>query len=80
MADLVSASASKDLRTLELEVCRGIDALDPIGHLTWLNYLNIGDCGDFALFAPLANLRHLKELYAYGSTQVASVTCHPLRA
>lgn len=78
VVDLGSASAPRTLRTLELELCRGISTLDEIGRLTGLTYLNIGDCGDIASFAPLANLRHLKELYAYGTTRVIDGDLSPL--
>ncbi|QHK21025.1 hypothetical protein GU243_16380 [Pseudarthrobacter psychrotolerans] len=70
VVDLGSASAPKKLRTLELELCRGVSSLGEIGRLTGLTYLNIGDCGDIASFTPLANLRHLREVYAYGTTRV----------
>jgi Leucine-rich repeat (LRR) protein len=78
VVDLGSASAPRKLRTLELELCRGVSTLDGIGRLTDLTYLNIGDCGDIASFAPLANLRHLKELYAYGTTRVVDGDLSPL--
>jgi hypothetical protein len=78
VVDLGSASAPKTLRTLELEMCRGISSLDEIGHLTGLTYLNVSDCGDIASFGPLANLHHLKELYAYGTTRVVDGDLSPL--
>ncbi len=78
VVDLGSASAPSKLRTLELELCRGVSTFDGIGRLTDLSYLNIGDCGDIASFAPLANLRHLKELYAYGTTRVVDGDLSPL--
>jgi|GEM_PF-1485647 len=78
LVDLGSASAPKTLRTLELEMCRGISTLAAIGRLTGLTYLNVSDCGDIASFGPLANLHHLKELYAYGTTRVVDGDLSPL--
>ncbi|MGM9473478.1 hypothetical protein ACS5PJ_15925 [Pseudarthrobacter sp. YS3] len=78
LIDLGSASAPKTLRTLELEMCRGISSLDAVRHLTGLTYLDIGDCGDIASFGPLANLGNLKELYAYGTTRVMDGDLSPL--
>ena len=72
------AGLASSLRTVELEGCTGIDALDdfePLGHL---RFLSVSNCGSVASLGPIASLQELEKFYAWGSTVVADGNLTPL--
>lgn len=72
------AGGPTGLTDLELEGCRGISDLGPVGTRTQLRFLNASECGDVASLAPLGRLAELRRLYLYGSTKVLDGDLEPL--
>lgn len=80
LSDLTAldSTVGRQLETLDLESCRGIDDLGMIGHCTALATLNLGDVGDVASAAPLAALQRLHQLFLYESTRFLDADLAPL--
>lgn len=71
-------SAAKTLEKLELETCKQIDSLEPVGALKLLRELWIADCGEIESLGPLRGLEHLEIFEAWESTRVLDGDLTPL--
>ncbi len=65
--DLPQASG---LRTLEIDSCRGLSDLSPIGRLPRLRRLALIDCGELASLRPMETCAELAEFFFYGTTKI----------
>lgn len=72
------AGTAPSLRDLELEKCRGLNAIEDIEALVNLRFFGFSDCGDLNSLAPLEPLVDLEVAHLWGSTRVLDGDLSPL--
>jgi internalin A len=75
---LAGPNAPSGLRTIDLESCSAVVALDALAGQVGLRTLGIGNCGPIASLHPLEGMTNLEHLWAWESTRIADGDLSPL--